>query len=299
MTRALTAPLAPLPFHRFAYDTERGGWEFLIAPPPVDLAGIVESFWISRGKVTFLHEKILPQNNVELMFNLERPFGVANRRPVDRSFKRAWISGMQQEWLMVMPHYEATQPSYLLSARMPPLGAYRVLGMPLAEVAHNVLELDDVLGGQVNAVHERLGNSRDPGEQFAVLCEFVRHRIAHSRVIPRADAQLAIDALSRSHGTHRIEALCRSLRVSRKHLGTLFGDHVGLTPKAYGRVFRFRRVIDLVQSARRPPDWAQLAMSCGYYDQAHFNREFREFSGMSPVEFARAGSVDGLTVVVG
>ena len=77
----MTRSLQPLPFHRFAYDSARGGWEFLIAPPPPDLVGIVESFWISRGQVTFLHEKILPQNNVELMFNLERPFGVPNRPP--------------------------------------------------------------------------------------------------------------------------------------------------------------------------------------------------------------------------
>src|SRR5262245_54485288 len=126
MRRPATAPES-LPYHRFAHRSELGGWEFLIAPPPPDLAGIVESFWISRGRVTFLHEKILPQNNVELMFNLEQPFGIPNRPPLDRSFRRAWVSGMQQEWLMVTPQYDATEPSYLLSARMPPLGAYRVL----------------------------------------------------------------------------------------------------------------------------------------------------------------------------
>jgi AraC-like DNA-binding protein len=298
MRRPVTAPPS-LSFHRFAYTTERGGWEFLLAPPPPDLVGIVEAFWISRGQLTFLHEKILPQNNIELMFNLERPFGVPNRPPRDRSFKRAWVAGMQQEWLMVTPQYDVTEPSYLVSARMPPLGAYRVLGIPLGRIARDVFELDEVLGSEANAVHEQLGNATDAGQQFAILCDFVRRRVARAQVQLRADARLAIDALSRSHGADRIERICASLRVSRKHLRTLFDGHVGLSPKAYGRVFRFRRAIDLVQGARRPPDWAQLAMSCGYYDQSHFNREFREFSGMSPVEFASAGSVDGLTVVVG
>ena len=101
------AQLMPLPYHCQAFRSALGSWEFLIAPPPPDLVGIVESFWISRGQVTFLHEKILPQNNIELMFNLEKPFGVPNRPPADRSFKRAWVSGMQQEWLMVTPQYDA------------------------------------------------------------------------------------------------------------------------------------------------------------------------------------------------
>ena len=286
-----------LPFHSLPFSNPRGSWEFLLAPPPPDLAGIVESFWISRGAVTFLHEKILPQNNIELMFNLARPFGVPNRPPAQRVFRRAWISGMQQEWLLVTPLYDTREASYLLSVRMRPAGAHRVLGMPMHEVALNVLELDEVLGQQVNAVHERLGNCAGPGEQFGVLCDFVRRRLAASRVQLRADALLAIEALARSHGADRIEQICRDLSVSRKHLRTLLQAHVGLSPKAYARMFRFRRVVDLVQSRPRGLDWAQLAMSAGYFDQSHFNREFRAFAGMTPVEYANAGSVDGLTVL--
>lgn len=292
-----TQPLR-LPFHLFPYGSARGAWEFLLAAPPPDLAGIVAAFWISRGTVAYLHEKILPQNNIELMFNLARPFGVPNRAPLERTFRRAWISGMQQEWLMVTPRYETTCPSYLLSVRMPPFGAYRVLNMPMHEVALNVIELDDALGDEVNAVHEQLGNCDEPGRQFGILCEFVRRRIARSRVRLRADALLAIGSLARSHGTHRIEDLCRDLGVSRKHLGTLLHAHVGLSPKAYARMFRFRRVVDLVGSGMRQLDWAQLAMSCGYFDQAHFNREFRAFAGMTPSEYASSGSVDGLSVLV-
>lgn len=293
----MSARLHPLPLHRFAYASDRGGWEFLLAPPPPDLAGIVEAFWISRGRVTFLQEKILPQNNIELMFNLERPFGVPNRAPRDRSFKRAWVAGMQQEWLTVTPQYSVTEPSYLLSVRMPPLGAYRVLDMPLGEIAHDVIELDATLGDQVNAVHERLGNTTDAGMQLAILCDFVRKRIARARMIIKPDARAAVRALAATHGAERIDRLCKKLHISRKHLRTLLLTHVGLPPKTYARMFRFRRVVDLVQARRTTPDWAQLAMSCGYYDQSHFNREFREFAGLSPTEFAGAGSVDGLTIL--
>ena len=51
---------------------------------------------------------------------------------------------MQREWLMVAPRYRPSEPSYLLSVRMPPLGAYRVMGIPLGEVAEDVLELDEI-----------------------------------------------------------------------------------------------------------------------------------------------------------
>ena len=290
--------LAPLPFQRFAYSSHLGEWEFLLAPPPPDLVGIVEAFWISRGRIAMLYEKIIPQNNLELMFNLERPFGVPNRPPAGRTFRRAWIAGMQQEWLLVTPQYQPNEPSYLLSVRMPPLGAYRVLDLPLGEIAHDVIELDDALGDEVNRVHERLGNTADAGQQFAVLCDFVRRRVARSGARLHADARIAVNALASTHGAERIEELCRSLGVSRKHLGALFRAHVGLTPKAYARVFRFRRAIDLVQKGARL-DWARVAMACGYYDQPHFNREFREFAGMSPAEFATANCTDGLSVVVG
>jgi AraC-like DNA-binding protein len=290
--------LAPLRFQRFAYSSHLGEWEFLLAPPPPDLVGVVEAFWISRGRIAMLYEKIIPQDNVELMFNLCKPFGVPNRGPADRSFRRAWIAGMQQEWLLVTPQYERTEASYLLSARMPPLGAYRVLDLPLGEIAHDVIELDGALGAEVNRVHERIGNAADAGLQFAILCEFVRGRLARSATRLHADARMAVGDLTKSYGGSRIEDVCRSLGVSRKHLGSLFRAHVGLTPKAYARVLRFRRAVDFVQKGKRL-DWTRVAMACGYYDQAHFNREFREFAGMSPGEFAGSSCTDGLSVVVG
>ena len=64
-------------------------------------------------------------------------------------------------------------------------------------------------------------------------------------------------------------------------------------------MFRFRRVVDLVQTSGRAPDWARSRGVAATYDQSHFNREFREFAGMSPGEFAPPTRPTALTVVVG
>jgi AraC-like DNA-binding protein len=157
--------------------------------------------------------------------------------------------------------------SFLLSVRMPPLGAYRVLGLPMAAVADDVVELDDVLGDQIRTVHQQLGEMPSPGHQFAALCNFVRRRLASSRVRLHDDARAAVTMLERSVGSARIDAVCRSIGVSRKHLRQLFSTHVGLGPKAYARMLRFRALVDLVQTALPAPDWAQIAATCGYHDQ--------------------------------
>src|SRR4030095_8285294 len=109
---------------------------------------------------------------------------------------------------------DPSEPSYLLSVRMPPLGAYRLLGMPLGSVAQNVFELDEVLADAIAAVQQRLGDCEDAGKQFAVLCDFARSRLAHSRVKLRADAQIAVDMLTRTQGTERIGTNRRSNAVS-------------------------------------------------------------------------------------
>jgi AraC-like DNA-binding protein len=67
----------------------------------------------------------------------------------------------------------------------------------------------------------------------------------------------------------------------------LFREHVGLTPKLFCRVRRFRAMLDQITKGR-PVNWAKLAADCGYFDQAHLIRDFRAFAGITPVEYSRA-----------
>jgi transcriptional regulator GlxA family with amidase domain len=101
--------------------------------------------------------------------------------------------------------------------------------------------------------------------------------------------------LERSHGQAPIGGICDRLGRSRRHLAARFREQVGLPPKTVARIFRFDRAVSML--AQPGAGLAGVAVECGYYDQAHLNRDFREFAGTSPAAFARQMMPDGGVVV--
>jgi AraC-like DNA-binding protein len=111
---------------------------------------------------------------------------------------------------------------------------------------------------------------------------------AHIAAAAPAGQALALHAVARlqaSGGAVRVETLAAALGVSRQYLGAQFRHHVGLSPKLFARICRFRavRAAALAAQAGAPGhDWARLATDCGYFDQSHLIRDFHDFSGTSP-----------------
>lgn len=103
----------------------------------------------------------------------------------------------------------------------------------------------------------------------------------------RVDA--AIAKLMASRGRARVDAVAKSIGISRQHLARQFLHHVGVSPKTFARVMRFRNVIDSlplrVRSERQEIDWAEIATEHGYYDQSHLIADFRELGGATPSSF--------------
>ncbi len=74
--------------------------------------------------------------------------------------------------------------------------------------------------------------------------------------------------------------------LSQRRFIEVFRNEVGLTPKAFSRVCRFQHVLGRVETATHV-DWTSVAYDCGYFDQAHFIHDFREFAGVSPTRYLR------------
>jgi AraC-like DNA-binding protein len=125
--------------------------------------------------------------------------------------------------------------------------------------------------------------ARSLGAALDVLEDWVTNRL---RAGPAAHPVTctALDSLSKQRGAVRIDDLARDPGVSSRYLNTLFQRQVGLPAKGLARVLRFRRALDLLD-ARGTHDLVHLAHECGYYDQSHLNREFRELLDLTPVEY--------------
>jgi AraC-like DNA-binding protein len=82
--------------------------------------------------------------------------------------------------------------------------------------------------------------------------------------------------------------LTSRLGLSHKQMLARFDCRVGVTPKVASRIFRFQKVLNATSSAQRLPDWSDLAIDCGYYDQAHMIHEFQEFAGLTPAAYLRS-----------
>jgi AraC-like DNA-binding protein len=173
-----------------------------------------------------------------------------------------------------------------------PLGAYRLFGLPLREVANQAVELDAVRGRQIERLIDKLAS--EPGgwaARFEIVDRVLREWLADGPDPDRSVAW-AWHQLERSHGGVAVADLAEEIGWSRRHLAARFREQIGLAPKPTGRVLRFRRAVDLL-GAESCPTIADVAAVAGYADHSHLVREFRALAGCAPSELVAARMPDG------
>jgi AraC-like DNA-binding protein len=174
--------------------------------------------------------------------------------------------------------------AHCIQLDLTPMGAHALFGVAMHELAGRCVPLGDLLGArQAAELVERLAEGPDWPHRFAMLERFVGERLHDARG-PAPDAMWAWRQLAETGGRVTIAGLARELGCSRRHLAARFREQVGLPPKTVARLMRFDRAVRLMRS-RESSGWAEIAQACGYYDQPHFNREFRELAGTSPGQF--------------
>lgn len=172
-------------------------------------------------------------------------------------------------------------------------GTRALFGMPAGELAGDTVDLAALLGRRTGPLLERVAEPGTWVERFARLDAALAALVeASADGAARPEVGYAWDRLQQTGGTLRIAELAREVGWSRRHLADQLRRETGLAPKAAARVIRFERACDRLRFTRDP--LATVAADCGYVDQAHLSRDFRDLAGLTATawrsESAHTGS---------
>jgi len=179
-----------------------------------------------------------------------------------------------------------------IQAYLAPLGARRVLGMPMGELTRQVVDLEDLLGPAAHELAERLAGAPSWASRLALLERAIAERVVRAPPVA-PELEWVWRRLSESHGAVPIGSLAAELGWSRRHLAATVSRELGMAPKALARLLRFERAVERLRAGAALAD---AALDSGYYDQAHFNRDFKAFAGRTPTDY-RVTSVQDIRSV--
>lgn len=147
-----------------------------------------------------------------------------------------------------------------------------IRGIPFSEISKEF----ELLTTQINA-------SKNVSQAIRVFEQFAVQQLSQGRMV-KPFLTHAFDIFLRSHGQIKVSSLCSKMNVSRQYFCHYFKDKIGLSPKYYAKIIRLRHAVD---SIYLHPNRSQteIALACGYFDQAHFIHDFKSILHQTPTNF--------------
>jgi AraC-like DNA-binding protein len=256
---------------------------FTFFPPEPGLADIVETIWDidlpeahSARALTF---RVLPAISPTLCLHFRAP-ATSNQR-INPGNSRQRVTGVQTAAITIRP----TGPVGAIIVHLRPETAIRFTGGQMDALTDANVGFSDLFGStDASLLEEKLEEATGAARRVKHVQEFVTRCMSNQRSDPVV--QHAISLLRRTPNKS-VRQLAAQLDISERQLSRRFHAMVGTSVKRFARVARFGRVI---AAGRQGGRWAEIAQVCGYVDQAHMIRDFRDMTGRPPQAILRMGT---------
>jgi hypothetical protein len=244
------------------------------------LYGALDRIWYFDGVLAARRERVFPDGLIELIVQLDEP-----HRPGDDpgrgSFPPLCATGLRlgSETVQAPPGR-----CRVVGLMFSPPAAFTILRESLAALTSLTVDLHDLVGPGAAELANRLEQARAPIEALSIAARWASDRLARETTALEP-AVLRLHAQLRA-GTGWLQEPELGSGRRRAAFNASFRHAVGTTPKRFARIVRFRRALEALAAGSRSLD--EVALACGYYDQAHFSNEFREHAGLTPGDYVRS-----------
>lgn len=221
---------------------------------------------------------MLPDGYSDIMLNFGKPYTVLSPDGTTKTISGHALFGQRTSYLLL------DQPGRInmIGIRLKPGSEYCFSGIHAKKLVNNAVSLPAFASAEIRELDTVLGSTTRSNEaKVPVIDELLLLLLKLSHSEPNSLTGRAAELILSKKGNISIEEMLAEINISGKQAERYFSKHIGLSPKRFIRVHRFYNAFVQVRSLKKA-DWMDVLHNCGYYDQSHFIKDFRFFSGESP-----------------
>ncbi len=251
--------------------------------PRKELQDIVELYWRSYSDLdqSLIQEMYTPTLQA-LTFNLGgRHEDIVMDKKRIRMDKHCYIIGQPLSKRVSLSNPKGID---ILGVKFTPLGLYLLTGIDMKHISDKIIDAGDIWNNEISLLYEEILSKEIIQDQVDVVERFLlKKRMEHNC----CEKILMLHHTLNLMGNKKIFTLSEIREdsfITKKTLERYFVNHIGVTPKQYANICRFNNVLTYLDDLLTEPDWYDVIVSFGYYDQSHLIREFKRYSGKTPKE---------------
>ncbi len=244
------------------------------------LKTLIKYFWVIETQSSFeVNHKLLPVSNIDFILNLSSPIKYTMDEKSDITPKGFHFNGIRNRY------YKINQKGVLLVFGIAffEAGLFPLLKIPLSEFKNDTIEIDLIIKGFTTNIGEQIILAPSIPEAIRTI-EIELVKLVDIMLIPRKEIYELLRLVHSNINELSISLMCEQVGINQRKLERIFNQYVGISPKQFQRINRFRGVLHQLEK-KRYQDFTLLAYDNEYYDQTHFIKDFKSFSGCTPVEF--------------
>lgn len=267
--------------YRDEHQTKAKTMDYQVFEPRQELSTLIKCYWTLEGPIEENPQKqtIVPDGCIEMIFNHGDLYKQYTENGKNIIQPRCFVFGQLTRPLIVEP----TGATRIFSVRFQPQGFLPFATIPIKEMENTAVPLKRLFGKNGQEIEHEMLNADSTGKRIKYIEAFLLNRLANTETLDRI-IKSAVDTILTANGQLSVNELSIQTNINRRQLERKFSYAIGLSPKQLSRTIRLQATLKMLLNGKFT-NLTALAYQGDYYDQAHFIKDFRELTGLTPKEF--------------
>lgn len=245
--------------------------------PSDRLKSLVKEYWIYENEDGLMTEqKIIPDGYSEIIIHYGDLYQVNLHGDWETQSRILFSSQITKYFYL-----KNIGKSGMLGIKLYPSAFYSLFGIDLSSTINQVLPLEQLLFSDLSELHEITKENLESIDRVNQAEEWLQKQLLKHE--PQAKTDRCIHKIFEKKGMIDIAELARDIQLSTRQLERMFKKVIGLTPKFYCRIIRFNHIFEVIKNHK--DSWIRTALQSGFFDQSHFIKNFKEFTGEEPSNY--------------